>query len=79
MKRLSPNEFLDYIAGNDPRYIYNPLCNVAFKDTGVGRSGKLYCKGQGGREFQISLLDEDFERALMFRTVMTAAEYEGFK
>lgn len=78
MKTLTAKEFSEYIAKNDPRYLYNPICEVAFKDVGYGKKGELFCKGKGLQEFKIDRMDEDFELAMMMKQVMSEKEYNDF-
>lgn len=75
---MSADEFGEYIRSHNSLYVYNPICDLAFKEVGNYPDGRLYCKGRGGAEHEVDWMDEDFELAMMMRNVMTEKEYESF-
>lgn len=83
MTQLTPATFYHYIDTEKVHYIYNPLCDFAFRsfdETGKdGKTrGRLFGKGRGKEEKEFPFDDEEYNEAWMFKIVMTKSEYDSF-
>lgn len=76
MKQVSAEEFYKLLE-DKIYYIFNPLCEVAFKAINEDEL-KVFWKRKGEDEKETSYSDNEFNEAWQFRMMMTKEEYESF-
>lgn len=75
MKKLNYKEFVERFK-QPVVFFVNPSKQIAFKvDT---KNSKVFCKGHGCKETQISLNDVDYLQGMLFNTILTAKEYDNY-